>query len=196
MPSEQPDLAPDRLVFFTDAVFAISITLLVLDIRLPGTVDLDSNDAVWHALAGITPRILAYLLSFAVVGALWASHHRKYSDMSHHDRTFVRLTILTLMLVAFVPFPSSLIATSDTTPAVVLYSLTMATIGLVSAGTWSYAFRRGFVSRPDRSAARREILAPLEVSVVFGGSLMLLPLGIDNVRYSWVLLFPLLWATH
>jgi len=75
---EHPDLGLERLVFFSNAVFAIAITLLALDIRLPAGSEMFSDAQLLAALLGIWHKYLAYGISFFVIGTLWIGHHRKF----------------------------------------------------------------------------------------------------------------------
>lgn len=112
-PSEDGAAEPGagRLVFFSDAVYAIAITLLVIDLRLVGSGELDSP-ALAQALWSMWPQLLSYVLSFLVIGSLWGSHHRKFRYINRYDGRLVWLNLLLLMVIAFIPFPTSVLAES------------------------------------------------------------------------------------
>jgi uncharacterized membrane protein len=81
----QNRLALERLVFFSDAVFAIAITILVLDIRLPAGADSASSRELFLLLAGLWQEYLAFFISFWVIGLCWISHHRKFLHIRRVD---------------------------------------------------------------------------------------------------------------
>jgi len=94
-----------RLEAFSDGVFAIVITLLVLDIRFP---EVDYSQ-FWETLNSIVPRILAYVMSFIIIGLYWVTHHNSMHAIKKTDRIFLWLNILLLLCVSFIPFPTSLL---------------------------------------------------------------------------------------
>ncbi len=94
-----------RLEAFSDGVFAIVITLLILDIRFP-EVDYSQFTAT---LISVLPRILAYVLSFIIIGLYWVVHHNSMHAIKKTDRGFLWLNILLLLFVSFIPFPTSLV---------------------------------------------------------------------------------------
>jgi uncharacterized membrane protein len=94
-----------RLEAFSDGVFAIVITLLILDIRFP-EVEYSQFAAT---LRSLLPRILAYVMSFIIIGLYWVVHHNSMHAMEKIDRGFLWLNILLLLCVSFIPFPTSLL---------------------------------------------------------------------------------------
>ena len=94
-----------RLEAFSDGVFAIVITLLILDIRIP---DVDYAH-LSSALVIVLPRIIAYVISFFIIGVYWISHHNSMAPIQKVDRGFLWLNILLLLCVSFIPFPTSLL---------------------------------------------------------------------------------------
>src|SRR5262245_3604640 len=93
-----------RLETFSDGVFAIAATLLVLEIGV------DTSDDLGQALLDIWPSYLAYVTSFLIIGIIWINHHHCVSLMDHVDRPFLLLNTLLLLVVAFIPFPTKLVA--------------------------------------------------------------------------------------
>src|SRR5438105_4723264 len=119
----------DRVVFFSDAVFAISITVLTLSLRLPAHT---ANVGVAHALRKAIPSVFTYVLSFAVIGLYWIAHHRMFRYIDRLDATLLLLNLAALCVVAFVPFPTSVLGDhGNTTAAVVFYAATMCPLGAV-----------------------------------------------------------------
>lgn len=124
------DQQVERLTFFSDAVFAISMTLLVIDIKVPEPAA--DTDAAWlQALADLIPHFVGFVLTFYVVGALWAAHHRTFGRLRHYDPAVVWPNLTLLMMVAFIPFPTALMSThfTDRVPQMV-YAITLIVAGL------------------------------------------------------------------
>jgi uncharacterized membrane protein len=124
------DQQVERITFFSDAVFAIAMTLLVIDIKVPEpAVD---TDAAWlQALADLIPHFVGFVLTFYVVGALWAAHHRTFGRLGHYDPRIVWPNLTLLMMVAFIPFPTALMSThfTDRVPQM-FYAITLIVAGL------------------------------------------------------------------
>jgi uncharacterized membrane protein len=121
-----------RIETFSDGVFAIAITLLVLDIRVPSGLG-HLKDALEHEW----PAYLAYVTSFLTIGGVWITHHTIYSALRYVDATMMRINLLLLMVTAFLPFPTAILAEALRAPpdaaetAVVLYGATALVIELL-----------------------------------------------------------------
>jgi len=100
----------DRLEAFTDAIIAIAITLLVLDIKVPSSEVNESNQALWHALGDIWPNYFGYALSFIVLGIMWVNHHQIFQYIARTNHTFLIINVFFLLCVSFLPFPTGLVA--------------------------------------------------------------------------------------
>ncbi len=134
-------LPPHRLEAFSDGVFAIACTLLVLDLKVPELAAVvTSRGGLWGALAAQWPKLLAYLISFGIVGFYWVGHHLMMHFVRQVDRRFLFLNILFLLLVAFMPYPAAVLGTYGAErAATTLYGGTLTTIGLVYVALWRYA---------------------------------------------------------
>jgi len=189
----QRGLAFERVAFFSDAVFAIAITLLIIDVRVPALPEDATADQLLKALGSTVPAVFAYALSFATIGLYWLSHWRRYRFIARVDERVVGLNLVLLGLVAFIPFPTSVIGEhGDLVPAVVLYALAQAAAGIAGTLTWIDVWRRGLtVPGLSQTEARLTALRGFSVPVVMLGTLPLLPiLGTSAVETSWLLLFP------
>jgi len=115
-----------RLEAFCDAVFAIALTLLIIDIKLPSTIEINNTSDLWLALKHISPSIFAFILSFIVIFITWVNHHNTIKLINKTSASFIYANGLLLLTVVFVPFPTSLIgeyiSTDHAAPAVVLYN--------------------------------------------------------------------------
>ena len=99
-----------RIEAFADAVFAIAITLLVIEIRLPPHEEVLRIGGVGPALLQLWPSYVGYAISFIVIGIMWANHHNLMKLVNPLDHGFITLTLLLLMCVAFLPFPTAVMA--------------------------------------------------------------------------------------
>ncbi len=104
----------NRLEAFSDGVFAVAITLLVLNIKIPG-IDLPPGKLplgtdLWHALRDEWPMLAAYVTSFATIGIMWLNHHRLFVYIKRINTVLVLLNLLLLLFIVFVPVPTALLA--------------------------------------------------------------------------------------
>jgi uncharacterized membrane protein len=128
---------------FSDGVFAIAITLLVLDLSIP---EADFDD-LWQAIGDLWPSYLAYATSFWTIGGVWLVHHALFRRMGEVSFTLMRLNLLLLLVVAFLPFPTSLVAEAlvsegDEGTAVLFYGATLLVISSVFAVLARYVMTR------------------------------------------------------
>src|SRR2546423_8681001 len=94
-----------RIEAFSDGVFAIAITLLVLEIKVP-----THSEDLWHDLGQLWPSYVGFVVSFFTIGVIWVNHHRQFELFVRADRTLMFLNLQLLLWVAFIPFPTSLVA--------------------------------------------------------------------------------------
>lgn len=128
-----------RLEALSDGVFAVAITLLIFNVRLPEVVG--SNDELLHELKHTIPRIAAYVLTFCIIAILWNAHHTILNLAKHIDRTLIWLNLLYLMFVAFMPFPTSILAMYTSYQAAVLfYGAVLICIGILHFALLHYIY--------------------------------------------------------
>ncbi|WP_427161244.1 TMEM175 family protein [Aliinostoc sp. HNIBRCY26] len=128
-----------RLEAFSDGVFAIAITLLVLEIKVP-----PPDTALAAELLHLWPSYLAYVVSFLVIGAIWINHHAMFKHIVRVDGTLLLLNLFHLMLIAFLPFPTAVLAEAfhrgtDEPVAAAFYSGILTVIGIFVNAMWRYA---------------------------------------------------------
>jgi len=137
----------NRLEAFSDGVFAVAITLLVLNIKIPG-LDLPPNKLLhdldlWRALRDEWPMLAAYTTSFATIGVMWINHHRLYTHIKRTNTMLMLLNLLLLLIIVFVPVPTALVAEylvhPDQHAAALLYSGTMVILAICFNLLWRYA---------------------------------------------------------
>ena len=123
-----------RLEAFCDAVFAIALTLLIIDVKIPPSAEIHNTKDFWLALKHISPSIYAFVLSFVVILITWVNHHSCLKLVNKSTASFIYANGFLLLTVVFVPFPTSLmgeyILTDHAAPAVFLYNAVIALQGL------------------------------------------------------------------
>ncbi len=102
-------LTTGRITAFSDGVFSIAITLLVLNLRVPTVLPSESPGNVLDQLRTQWPNLLSYILSFVIIGIYWIAHHNMFHYIKRSNRAFLWINILLLMCVAFIPFPAGLL---------------------------------------------------------------------------------------
>jgi uncharacterized membrane protein len=136
-----------RLEAFCDGVFAIALTLLIIDIKLPSSAPIDTTHDFWLALNHIVPSILSFLLSFTIILITWVNHHATLKLVNKSSSAFIYANGLLLLSVVLIPFPTALLGeyllTDHSAPAVILYS---AVCGLQAIG-WNLI--TGAALKPD-----------------------------------------------
>ena len=187
-PHGSDQIGMERLIFFSDAVFAIAITLLVLDIRLPTAGDSLTDAELSQLLLGIWPKYMAYVISFLVIGMFWIGHHRKFRFIQRYDNRLLLLNVLLLMVIAFTPFPTTLISEYVNRTATIFCALVMILSSLLSFAIWWYASYNGLIDpNLDQRKRRRETFGPLLVAGIFLVSIGLAYINGGVARLSWLL---------
>jgi len=188
----------ERIVALSDGVFAIALTLLALPL-----VDAEIQpDDVAGSLLELVPQLVAFALSFVVIGRYWRVHHRMFERIERADGTVVGLSLLFLFWVALLPFPTAVLGDHGDTPAgVILYAATIILTGLSSTVLWWYAA----VGRPRlRDGARPLIRQDLDPDIIqrslAGGTAVVIgfipsiPLAFVDpaaAELSWLLVIPM-----
>jgi uncharacterized membrane protein len=148
-PAKAPAFRTTRMEAFSDGVFAIAITLLVLEIAVPAGSEADLLGAVLDQW----PSYLAYLVSFSTIGAIWLEHTVITEFLERATSVFIRLNLLLLVVVSFLPFPTKLLGeyVGEEAPArvaVTIYGLNLFLASALVSLLWRYAVREGLI-RPD-----------------------------------------------
>jgi TMEM175 potassium channel family protein len=184
------NLEYDRVLFFSDAVIAIAITLLVVDLRVP---DIVRNAGA--ALAADRSKILSFGISFVVIGLFWLGHHHLFRYITALDRRLILLNLLFLGTIAFLPYPTALLSATkgEHTASIAFYAACVAATGLMELVIWLYAIRAGGLVPASISPARRryETVRLLPVPVVFALSIPVAFAAPVVAQFSWILLVPI-----
>jgi uncharacterized membrane protein len=186
------ELEFDRLAFFSDAIYAISLTLLVVGLDIPSIADTSSNRDLWDALDELQPEILMFFISFLVIGGFWLAHHRFVARLAAIDRPLMLGTIFYLAVIAFLPFPSGLLGEySDNSVAVALYALCIAVVGSAEAVLFAIARKHGLLTvAPSDDVYLWGMVASLLPALVF---LVSIPVAFVSPTLGiifWVLAVP------
>jgi uncharacterized membrane protein len=152
----------ERLAALSDGIFAVAMTLLVLDIHAPAAHTIHSENDLWFALCALSPRMLVYLMSFMTLGIFWIGQQTQFNQLSQSDRHLTWIHITFLALVSVMPFSTSLLAEFiEFRLALLLYWANILLLGAILYVSWRYAARSGLVQADSdelRCAIERRIL--------------------------------------
>lgn len=175
-----------RIVAFSDGVFSIAITLLVLGLEIPkhlATGDLPG--ALWDQ----RENFIAYAISFAVIGRFWVVHHRFFGEVTAFDGRLIALNLFYLAWIVLIPFSSQVLGEyGGTTPAVVLYAANLT--GVILIGMWQVAdaHRAGMTSMSAASHREQRFRATY-IATVFAGSIPVAFVVPNLAPLIWLALF-------
>jgi uncharacterized membrane protein len=184
----------DRFAFFSDAVYAIALTLLVVGIAVPTVEDIRSSREMWDVLYDLRQEFATFFVAFAVIGRYWLAHHRFVAVLGAVDTRLMALNLVYLAFVAFLPFPIALVGRYEQN--VVAFVFVTAILSCVSAlETWLFvvARRRGLlVVTVPQEVYRVGLAASMLPVVVF---LLSIPLAAATnstiALLSWIVIWPL-----
>jgi uncharacterized membrane protein len=178
----------DRIVNLSDGIFAIAITLLVLDIRVP---DIPQNMVATElpaALLSLWPKYLGYFLSFVGISVFWTIHHSIFRPIRAYDRPLLYLNFLFLMVVAFVPFPTSLLGEyGDHQLPVAIYAATLATGRLLLTAIHWYSTGNDLLlaETPDPATVRFFLIRGLAIPIIFLLSIVISFFSVSAAIWTW-----------
>jgi len=178
-----------RILALSDGVFAIALTLLILDIVVPAAT---TDDELGKVLLHLWPRYLAYALSFLVIARFWMIHHQVFRLIVRDNATLVWLNFLLLIFIAFLPFPTAVLGGHERAPAAaVLYAVAVCLTGASSAAYLWYATAR--LMRPDvgRGQIRAMRARSMSGPVLFALSVPIAAVAPYVAEAIWIFAFPL-----
>jgi uncharacterized membrane protein len=170
--SPETGMSSTRVEAFSDGVFAIAITLLVLDLAVPAREELPAGGLA-AALGRQWPAYFAYLVSFLVIGIIWVNHHAVFQRVRRVDRTLLFANLALLLFVSVIPFPTRLLAEyltagRDSHVAAAVYSAAMLAVGLSFAGVWLSVTRdAGLLREPFEVSRSRAAILRFGIGNVF-----------------------------
>jgi uncharacterized membrane protein len=172
-----------RVEAFSDAVIAIAITLLVLEIHVPVVKE---GESLARALLHLWPKYATFAVSFLTIGVMWINHHSLFERIARVDRRLLFVNLFVVMSISFVPFPTAVLGdyVKDANAghaAAALYGINMLFVGLGFLGLWLHLLAHpelrvaGFTDEGVRLALRRTIVGPLTYIVAIGLSFISAP---------------------
>ncbi len=184
--SENATLSFERILFFSDAVFAIVITLLVLELKAPH-IEREgfTESALRHELFELIPKFLGFIYSFFIVGLMWIEHHRIFRYISHYDFGLIWRNMVFLLFVAFIPFPTALFSENYfSQTAFILYAGSFAFAALGKFWIWRYAVskRHDLISAEAsdeliKQITMRSLAVPIVCAIAIGLSFIAIAFG-------------------
>jgi uncharacterized membrane protein len=186
---KESSLEFDRVAFFSDAVFAIAMTLLVVGIGIPEVRESELGDA----LRGKEAEIISFFISFFVIGFYWMGHHQLFSRLQTVSTRLIRINLAYLAAIAFVPFPTALAGKYTGDPvSIVIYAITLSAASGLEAWMQFVANRDGLFRRTMPPPVLRFVMVASVIPVVvFLASIPIAFYRTTTALWSWILIWPL-----
>ena len=178
----------DRVLFFSDAVFAIAITLLAVNLHVPAKVKITTADELYDARNSL----IGFGISFAVIALFWLGHHGIFRYITAFDRPLILLNLLFLGTIAFLPYPTELLSAQSLGHggAVIFYAICAGAAGLGESAIWLYATRRGsgLTDSSVDGVRLQYTLRIIRVPIVFAISIPIAVVAPHVAPYIWILI--------
>jgi uncharacterized membrane protein len=187
----EPGRDRDRIVNLSDGIFAIAITLLVLDIRVPDIPEGMVASELPATLLSLWPKYLSYFLSFVAIAVFWSVHHSIFRPIRSYDRVLLYLNFLFLMLVAFLPFPTSLLGEyGDHQLPVAIYAATLAVGRLLLTAIHWYSTRndRLLGEAPNPATVRFFLISGVTIPAIFLLSIVVSFFSVSAAIWTWLIM--------
>jgi len=184
----------DRIIFFTDAVFAIALTLLVVEIGVPAlTPDVDAPATMLDALNDKLPQFISFFIAFILIARYWVAHHMMFAQLRAIDPRLISINLVYLAFVAFLPFPTALVGVYEKNPiSVLLFATCLAIISSLEVVQFRHAYRFGLTRRPlSPEVYRWGIISSSSPVVVFILSTPLAFISSTLCLTSWLVMIPI-----
>jgi len=180
----------DRLLTLSDGVVAIALTLLVLELKVPGRVlPSTSASALAAQLAEGTDHLVSYLISFYVIANFWLIHHRVFRQLTGQRESLAWWNFVFLFTISIMPFTSDLIGEYPENPlAVSIFALNLLLASLSTQVVLEVGRRQGLAAPEDPRAARAGVMRAVGTSVVIVASIGLAWVNTDVAKFSWLLI--------
>ncbi len=181
-----------RILAFSDGVFAIAMTLLVVTIQIPDIPSGLVAEELPGDVADLWTDLFSYFLSFAVIGLFWVIHHRMFARIGRFDMGLAAINLAFLAFVALLPFPTELLGEhGDQAIAVVVYASNLATIGFLQVWLYLHAVKRNLLRDSEGILEIRAWVANLLVSPIVFSLSIPIALFVDSgvAQYFWILAF-------
>ena len=188
----------DRVAFFTDAVFAIAMTLLIVSIDPPDLKgDTSEPEVLWAALKLMLPQFVSFFLAFLLLGRYWMANHEFFASLAGVDRALITANLVYLAFVAFLPFPTALIGRWENNPvSVVMFAVCLAAISGMESVLLGIAYRHRLLRvKIDANQYRAGMIQSSTPVVLFIVSIPIAFWSPTVALLTWLLLIPLGIAT-
>jgi uncharacterized membrane protein len=185
---QSPALEFERVANFSDAVFAIAMTLLVVGIGIPSVATRNFE----HALDDKIPEIISFFVSFVVIGFYWLAHHRFFSQLAALEQGLIMLNLVYLAAIAFMPFPTALVGKYENFAiTVIIYAITLAAASFLDAAMYARAQHQHLFRRPvPTDVFRYGMVASLVPVVAFLVSIPIAFVDPTLALVSWLIVWP------
>jgi uncharacterized membrane protein len=180
----------ERLVQFSDGIFAVGLTLLVVDLGVPSLPSGYSESQLQAALLEQLPNVAAFALTFWVVALYWLTHHRHFRLIHRYDGRLMILNFVFLMTIVFIPWPTAIVGNfGHSLTAWVVYALAMAGIGLAATALWWYGSGdHGLADGVTPDLRRYYLVRVLIEPIVFLASIPIAMVSLPLGQYSTALI--------
>jgi uncharacterized membrane protein len=183
----------ERLANFNDAVYAIAMTLLVLEVKITPILRNSGDPSVmWSRLSDLVPQLVAFGVAFILLGRYWMAHHAFFASLRAYDRRLMGLNLVYLAFVAVLPFPSSLVGEYEENPiSVVVFAVVLAAVSGMEAMMLAHAYRADLLHvRMERPDFQWLLVASLQPVAVFMVTIPLAFVSTTLTLISWALVAP------
>lgn len=170
-----------RVEAFSDGIFAIIITLLVLEIKVPHIGEANSAEELLKALSGLLPKIIGWIISFFTIAVIWVNHHKIFKQIKQLDNGIFWWNAFLLLWCTFIPFPTAVLGDyPDNQTSVILYGVVMALMALSFTLMRYYAIRNKDIL--DESVNIRVFKKGTQFSLLFGPIMYLIGVGVGFIH--------------
>lgn len=181
-----------RVLAFSDGLFAIAMTLLIVAVAVPHIAPEDSINQLADALNDLSSAFVSFFISFAVIGRYWLAHHQFISLLDRMDQAFIGLNLVYLAFIAFLPFPTALLGEYFSNPlSIVIYAVSVGLVSGMEVVLFRHAYRRQLLRRqPTADVYRYGVIASLSPLLFFAISI---PVAFANTSIAvliWFLTIP------
>ncbi|OEC84555.1 MULTISPECIES: TMEM175 family protein [Methanobacterium] len=167
-----------RIETLVDGIFAIALTLLVLNLSIPQLTNSMSNIAVEDYLIGLIPDLFTYALSFVILAIFWRINHQQFYRIKRANNVLLWITVIWLLFVALVPFSTSLMGGyGETQAANIFFNINLLLIGIFSGLIWYYATKKDFIEELSREKIielnKLNLMLPIAALIAIGASFII-----------------------
>jgi len=195
-PLEPSAEARGRVVGITDGVFAIALTLIVLEIRVPAHELVHSEGELLSAIGALAPRFLTYALSFLTLTIFWFGQQAQHGLIARYDRRLATLNLCFLAFIALLPFSTDLLADFlEFRTAVLVYWLNLLMLGATLFGSWWYADKNGLLAEDIHAETKRAVYTRIVKAQILWAAGAALCLISPLLSVGFILVMQLIYAT-